>query len=69
MKVLPGDLSCGPTLRRDHGATTVASGDDRASQVDEIQDGHDQGPRLHALRTGRVGVVDDLADEASRASA
>jgi GAF domain-containing protein len=63
VKVLPGDLSCGLTLRRDRGATTVASSDSRASQVDEIQYGHDQGPCLHALRTGQVVVVDDLADD------
>jgi len=63
VKVLPGDLSCGLTMRRDHRATTVASSDSRASQVDEIQYGHDQGPCLHALRTGQVVVVDDLAND------
>src|SRR5215218_2376628 len=36
VKVLPGEVSCGITLRRDHGALTVASSDSRASQVDEI---------------------------------
>jgi GAF domain-containing protein len=61
--VLPGDLSCGMTLRRQHGATTVASSDTRASQVDEIQYGHDQGPCLHALHTGQVVVIDDLATD------
>ena len=29
--VLPGDLFCGITMRRDRGATTVASSDARAS--------------------------------------
>lgn len=33
---LPGDLSCGITLRRGDRSTTVASTDERASQVDEI---------------------------------
>ena len=51
-KVLPGDLFCGITMRRDRGATTVASSDTRASQVDEIQYGHHQGPCLHSLDTG-----------------
>ena len=59
--VLPADTSCGITLRRDHSAMTVASSDTRASQVDEIQYGHDEGPCLHSVRTGQVVVVDDLA--------
>jgi GAF domain-containing protein len=61
VKVLPGDLFCGLTLRRDRGAMTVANSDTRASQVDEIQYGYDEGPCLHSLRTGEVAVVDDLA--------
>jgi GAF domain-containing protein len=63
VKVLPGEVSCGLTLRRDHGAFTVASSDSRASQVDEIQYGHDEGPCLRSLATGEVVVVDDLANE------
>jgi transcriptional regulator with GAF, ATPase, and Fis domain len=63
VKVLPGELSCGITLRRDRGATTVASSDHRASQVDEIQYGHHEGPCLRALATGQVVVVDDLAQD------
>jgi GAF domain-containing protein len=63
VKVLPGELSCGITLRRNHGAFTVASSDTRASQVDEIQYGHDHGPCLHTLGTGEVVVVDDLAQD------
>jgi GAF domain-containing protein len=63
VRVLPGDLSCGITMRRDHQAITVASSDSRASQVDEIQYGHHQGPCLHSLATGEVVLVDDLADD------
>jgi GAF domain-containing protein len=63
VKVLPGEVSCGITLRRDRGATTVASSDRRASLVDEIQYGHDEGPCLRALATGQVVLVDDLADD------
>jgi GAF domain-containing protein len=63
VKVLPGEVSCGLTLRRDRGATTVASSDSRASQVDEIQYGHDEGPCLRSLASGKVVVVDDLADD------
>ena len=63
VKILPGDLSCGLTLRRDHGAFTVASSDSRASQLDEIQYRHDEGPCLRALSTGQVVLVDDLAQD------
>jgi GAF domain-containing protein len=61
VRVLPGELSCGITLRRNHEAITVASSDARASQVDEIQYGHHQGPCLHTLATGEEVVIDDLA--------
>ena len=62
-KVLPGDFFCGITMRRGSAALTVASSDDRASQVDEIQYGRHQGPCLHALSSGQVVVVDDLAHD------
>ena len=61
VRVLPGDLSCGITVRRDHQAITVGSSDARASQVDEIQYGHHQGPCLHSLATGEEVLIDDLA--------
>jgi hypothetical protein len=61
--VLPGEVSCGITLRRERGATTVASSDSRASQVDEIQYGHDEGPCLRSLATGQVVAVDDLVQD------
>jgi GAF domain-containing protein len=53
-KVLPGELSCGITMRRGRGVTTMASSDTRASQLDEIQ---------YSLATGKVIVVDDLASD------
>ncbi len=62
-KVLPGDFFCGITMRSGRAAMTVASSDTRASQVDEIQYGHHQGPCLHALSRGQVVVVDDLAQD------
>jgi hypothetical protein len=62
-KVLPGELFCGITMRRGRGATTMASSDTRASQVDEIQYSHNEGPCLHSLATGKVIVVDDLASD------
>ncbi|WP_214402777.1 GAF and ANTAR domain-containing protein [Pseudonocardia lacus] len=63
VKMLPGDVSCGITLRRDRGTTTVASSDSRASQVDEVQYGHGDGPCLRSLVTGQVVVVEDLVDD------
>jgi GAF domain-containing protein len=56
-------MSCGITLRRDGRPTTVASSDDRASKVDEVQYGHDRGPCLSSMRTGEVNLVEDLADD------
>lgn len=61
--VLPGEVSCGITLRRDHRPATVASTDSRASQVDEIQYGHDQGPCLTSLSTGKIVPIEDLAED------
>jgi GAF domain-containing protein len=60
---LPGELSCGITMRRDHRPITVASSDVRASQVDEIQYHYDNGPCLTTLSTGDVVVIDDLATD------
>ncbi|MGH3366859.1 MAG: GAF domain-containing protein [Nocardioidaceae bacterium] len=46
-----------------HLPLTVASSDALATQLDEVQYGEDKGPCLHALRTGEVTVVTDLATE------
>jgi GAF domain-containing protein len=43
--------------------TTVASSDERASQVDEIQYGYDQGPCLTSLETGEIVLIEDLAED------
>jgi hypothetical protein len=50
--VLPGGLSRGVTMRRDHRPITMASSDARASQVDEIQYQHHKGHCLTTLDTG-----------------
>jgi hypothetical protein len=44
-------------------AAAVASSDSRASQVDEVQYGHQDGPCLRSLATGEVLGVDDLAQD------
>jgi GAF domain-containing protein len=62
-EMLPGELSCGVTMRRDHRPITVASSDLLASQVDEIQYQYDNGPCLASLNTGETVRIDDLATD------
>jgi GAF domain-containing protein len=56
-------LSCGITLQPNGRPLTVASTDALAAQVDEVQYGLDQGPCLHALRTGTQVSIEDLASD------
>ena len=56
-------LSCGITLQTNGRPLTVASTDALAAQVDEVQYGLDQGPCLHALRTGTLVSIEDLASD------
>jgi len=56
-------LSCGITLQPNGRPLTVASTDALAAQVDEVQYGLDQGPCLHALRTGTLVSIQDLASD------
>jgi GAF domain-containing protein len=58
----PG-LSCGITLSRDGRPFTVASSDDTATNLDEVQYGHHNGPCLTAMRTGEIVIINDLATE------
>ncbi len=55
--------SCGLTIRRDHQIATVASSDELAMQLDEIQYSRSQGPCLQAMRTRERIQVTDLATE------
>ena len=56
-------LSCGITLQTNGRPLTVAATDALAAQVDEVQYGLDQGPCLHALRTGTLVSIEDLASD------
>jgi GAF domain-containing protein len=56
-------LSCGITLRPGGRPLTVASSDELAATVDEVQYGIDKGPCLHAMRTGEVVHIPDTAGE------
>ena len=58
-----GGTSCGITLARDGRPTTVACSDERATQLDEVQYGDDDGPCLHSMRSGEVVAIDDIADD------
>ncbi len=60
---LPDDVCCGITLRRDGRPLTVASSDERASQVDEVQYQHERGPCLSSLATGEPVQIDELATD------
>jgi GAF domain-containing protein len=57
------DVSCGITVGRDGRPVTVASSDDQASRVDEIQYGYDDGPCLTSMRTGEIRLIEDLAGD------
>ncbi len=55
------EVSCGITMRRDHGVMTAAVSNDLAAAIDEIQYGRGQGPCLETLHTGVPVFVPDLA--------
>jgi len=55
--------SCGVTVRGDRQIATVASSDEFAVLLGEIQHRHGQGPCLQALRTGERVKVPDLATD------
>jgi len=58
------DVSAAVTLTRSGHPTTVASSDATASQLDEIQYGHAEGPCLTAMATGQTVHIEDTATEA-----
>ncbi|WP_165372685.1 GAF and ANTAR domain-containing protein [Pengzhenrongella frigida] len=60
---LGGDISAGVTVSRYGHPVTVASSDRYASQFDEAQYGHNEGPCLTAMRSGNVVLIDDLASD------
>jgi GAF domain-containing protein len=57
------DSGCGITVLRENKAATVAASDQRTVALDEIQYGNDDGPCLHAARTGQRVHVNDVATE------
>jgi GAF domain-containing protein len=61
--VVEPPASCGITVRRDGQPLTMASSDERAEQVDEVQYGAGSGPCLDTLDSGAVIDVPDLRAE------
>jgi GAF domain-containing protein len=62
VSVVPA-TACGITLRGEREAFTVASTDQLARDVDEIQYGRGQGPCLSAMNTGERVLITDLAGD------
>jgi GAF domain-containing protein len=56
-------IAAGVTVARNGHPATVVSSDTRASQCDEVQYGHDDGPCLTAMRANKVVLIDDLAQD------
>jgi GAF domain-containing protein len=62
-EVVTPAVAGGITMSRHGQRFTVATSNDLAAQVDEIQYGTDEGPCLDALRGGAVILVEDLAQD------
>jgi GAF domain-containing protein len=60
-RTVAAGLSCGVTAQSDGAPLTVASSDAQATQVDEHQYQLDDGPCLHAMRTGEQVNIEDTA--------
>jgi GAF domain-containing protein len=60
-----GGLSCGMTMRPTGRAATVACSDPLAAEIDEVQYKLDDGPCLHAMRSGDEVCIDDTAGQES----
>jgi len=58
-RMVTGGLSCGMTMRSNGRPATVACSDPLASEVDEVQYRLDDGPCLHAMRSGNQVTIDD----------
>lgn len=60
-RLVTDGVSCGMTMRPTGRPATVACSDPLASEVDEVQYQLDDGPCLHAMRTGDRVRIDDTA--------
>jgi hypothetical protein len=59
-----GDVSCGVTVRtHERRPTTLGTSDSFAATLDEVQYSEGQGPCLHALSTGEIITMLDIAGD------
>jgi GAF domain-containing protein len=58
-RLVTGGLSCGMTMRSNGRPATVACSDPLASEIDEVQYRLDNGPCLHAMRSGDQVTIED----------
>src|SRR5437667_12605920 len=63
-RLVTDGVSCGLTMRPNGRPATVACSDPLASEIDEIQYRLDDGPCLHAMRSGDRVSIDDTGDRA-----
>ena len=63
-RLVTDGVSCGMTMRPNGGPATVACSDPLASEIDEVQYLLNDGPCLHAMRSGDQVSIDDTAGRA-----
>jgi len=61
-RLVTDGVSCGMTMRPNGRPATVACSDPLASEVDEVQHRLDNGPCLHAMRSGDQVTIDDTGN-------
>jgi GAF domain-containing protein len=62
-RLVTDGLSCGMTMRGTGRPATVACSDPLAGEIDEVQYVLDDGPCLHAMRSGEQVSIDDTAGQ------
>jgi len=63
-RLVTDGVSCGMTMRGNGRPATAACSDPLAKEIDEVQYLLDDGPCLHAMRSGDQVSIDDTADRA-----
>ena len=66
IRVALGISGAGVFLRENGNVRFVTAEDERISTLERIQEEHDQGPGVDAIRTGQAVLVTRLADESAR---
>jgi len=61
-RLVTDGVSCGMTMRSSGRPATVACSDPLASEIDEVQYRLDDGPCLHAMRSGDQVIIDDTGE-------